>query len=98
LKKRKRKQTRSAVSADNTTISSDIVTINVEDEVGDVESPKATTAPSLGKQAVETRLQASKTQEDPALRTNLMGDLGSHKRMKKAPPKPCKPSLRSATK
>jgi hypothetical protein len=86
------------VTADTTTISSDIETINIEDEEGDVESPKATTALSLGKQAVETPRQASKTQERPASSTDPVGDLGSHKRMKKAPLKPCKPGLRSATK
>jgi hypothetical protein len=104
--KKKRKQTRSAVSADTTTISSDIDTIYIYDEEGDIESPKATTAPSagmprrapsLGKQAVETPCQESKTQEHPGSSIEPMGDLGSHKRAKKAPPKPCKPDLRSAT-
>jgi hypothetical protein len=37
------------VSADTTTtISSDVETIDVEDNEGDVQLPKATTAPSLG--------------------------------------------------
>jgi hypothetical protein len=63
VKKKKRKWTSSAVSLDTTTISSDVETINVDDGEGDVESPKATTAPSArtprravspGKQAVET--------------------------------------------
>jgi hypothetical protein len=107
VKKRKRKRTRSAVSTDTTTISSDVETNNVDDGEGDVMSPKATTAPSAGtprrmvsrgKQAVETPRQASKTQECPASSTDPVGDLGSHKRVKKAPPKPCKPGLRSATK
>jgi hypothetical protein len=30
--------------------------------------------------------------------TDTMGDLGSHKRVKKGPHKPCKPGLRLATK
>jgi hypothetical protein len=47
---------------------------------------------------VETPRQASKTHESPKSSTDPMGDLGSHKRAKKAPPKPCKPDLRSATK
>jgi hypothetical protein len=97
VKKRKGKRTRSAVSVDTATISSDVETIDVDDGVGDVESPKATTALSLGKQAVETPRQASKTQGRPTSSTDPVSDLGSHKRMKKAPPKPCKPGLRSAT-
>jgi hypothetical protein len=54
VKKRRGKRTRSAVSADNTTMSSDIEAIDVEDDEGDVQSPKATTAPLPGKHAVET--------------------------------------------
>jgi hypothetical protein len=42
------KQIRSAVSADTTTFSSDVETIDVGDDEGDVQSPKATTAPSPG--------------------------------------------------
>jgi hypothetical protein len=49
------------VSADTTTISSNIETIDIDDEDGDVQSPKATTAPSPGKQAVETPRPTSKT-------------------------------------
>jgi hypothetical protein len=95
------------VSADTTTINSDIETIDVDDGEGDVKSPKATTAPSAGtprraaspgKQAVETPYHVSKTQERPRSSIDPMGNLGSHKRAKKAPPKPCKPGLRSATK
>jgi hypothetical protein len=86
-KKRKRKRTRSVVSADTTTISFDVETINVDDGEGDVESPKATTAPSLGKQAVVTSRQASKTQGRPTLSIDPVSDLGSHKRAKKVPPK-----------
>jgi hypothetical protein len=97
-KKRNRNQTRSVVSADSTMISFDTKTIDVEDEEGDVESPKATTALSPRKQAVETPRQASKMQERPMSSNDPVGDLGSHKRMNKAPPKPCKPGLSSATK
>jgi hypothetical protein len=84
-------RTRSAVSADMTMISSDVETVDVDDGEADIESPKAMTAPSPGKQVVETPHQASKTQGHPASSTNPVGELGSHKRMKKAPPKPCKP-------
>jgi hypothetical protein len=97
-KRRKRKRTRSVVSADTTKINSDVETIDVDDGEGDVESPKATTAPSPGKQAVETPRQASQTQGRPMSSTDPVSDLGSHKRAKKAPPKPCRPGLRSATK
>jgi hypothetical protein len=81
-----------------TTVSSDVETINVDDGEGDVESPKATAATSSRKQAVETPRQASKMQGCPTSSTDLVSDLGSHKRAKKVPPKPCKPGLRSATK
>jgi hypothetical protein len=73
------------VSADTATISSNIETIDIDDDEGDVQLPKATTAPSPGKQGRST------PSTDPA------DDVGSNKRMKKAPPKPCKPNLRSAT-
>jgi hypothetical protein len=45
-KKRRGKRTRSAVSADTTTKSSDVETIDVEGEEGDMQSPRTTTAPS----------------------------------------------------
>jgi hypothetical protein len=95
------------VSVGTTTVSSDVETIDVDDEEGDVESPSATTAPSTGtprraaspvKQTIEMPRQMSKTQERPKSSTDAMGDLGLHKRAKKTPPKPCKPGLRSATK
>jgi hypothetical protein len=57
-KKMKRKRTRSAVSADTTTISSDVETIDADDGKGDIESLKATTALLPEKQAVETPRQA----------------------------------------
>jgi hypothetical protein len=86
------------VSADTTTISFDIETIDVDDEEGDTQSPTAIEVPSLGKQAVETPRLTSKMQGRSTSSTDPVGDLGSNKRMKKAPPKPCKPCLRSATK
>jgi hypothetical protein len=52
-KKRRGKWTRFAVSTDTTTASSDVETIDVEDDEGDVQSPKATTAPSPRGQAAE---------------------------------------------
>jgi hypothetical protein len=97
-KKRRGKRTRSAVLVDTTTISSDVETIDVDDEEGDAQSPKATRAPSSGKRAVETLRHTSKAQGRSTLSTDPTCDLGSNKRMKKVPPKPCKPGLRSATK
>jgi hypothetical protein len=49
VNKRRSKRTRPAVSVDTTTRSSDIETIDVEKDKGDVQSPEATTAPSLGR-------------------------------------------------
>jgi protein required for attachment to host cells len=86
------------VSADTTTISFDVETINVDDKEGDAQSPKATAALSLGMQAVEMPRQMSKTQGRSMSSTDPAGDLGSNKRMKKTSPKPCKPGLRSAIK
>jgi hypothetical protein len=97
-KKRRGKQTRSTVSADTITISSDVKTIDADDEEGDVQSPKAIAAPSPGKQAMETARPTAKTQGRSTSSTDPAGDVGSNKRMKKALPKPCKPGLRSATK
>jgi hypothetical protein len=83
--KKKRKRTRSEVSADTTAIRSDVKTIDVDDEGGDIESPKAIAASSArtprkaalpGKQAVETPRHAPKTQERPRSSTDLVGDLG----------------------
>jgi hypothetical protein len=48
-KKGRGKRTRSAVSADTTTISPDIETIDIDHEEGDVQLPKATSASSPGK-------------------------------------------------
>jgi hypothetical protein len=81
-----------------TIISSNIETIDIDDEEGDVQSPKATTTPLLGKQAVETPRLMLKTLGRTTSSTNPAGDVGSNKRMKKAPPKTCKLGLRSATK
>jgi hypothetical protein len=97
-KKRRGNRTRSAVSTDTTTVSSDIETINVEDDEGDVQSPKATMALSPGRQAAETPGPTSRTQGRSTSSTDPEGDVGSNKRMKKAPPKPCKPDLSSVTK
>jgi hypothetical protein len=85
------------VSADTTTVSSDVETIDVEDE-GEVQSPKATSASSPGKQAAETPRPTPGAQGRSTSSTDPTADVGSNKRMKKAPPKPCKPDLRSATK
>jgi hypothetical protein len=88
-------------------VSFDVETIDVDDEEGDEESPSTTAAPlagtprraaSLEKQTVEMPRQTSTTQEHPRSSTDMVGDLGLHKRARKAPPKPCMPGLKSATK
>jgi hypothetical protein len=47
-KKKKRKRTRSTVSVDTTTVSSNVETIEVDDDKGDTESLSATAAPYAG--------------------------------------------------
>jgi hypothetical protein len=95
---RRGKRTRSAVSADTTTRSSDVETIDVEEDKGDVQSPKAITAPSLGRLAVDTPDPAPGAQGLSTSSTGPADDARSNKRQKKAPPKPCKPNLRQAVK
>jgi hypothetical protein len=105
--KKKRKRTRSMVSVDTTTVSSDVKTTEVDDEEGDAESPGATGAPSAGtphrvtsmeERVVETSRWTSAIEECPRSIADTVGDPGSRKRAMKAPPKPCKPDLMSATK
>jgi hypothetical protein len=88
-------------------VGSGIETIEVDDDEGEALSLSATVTPSAGtpcmvasteEQAVETPRQKSATEERPRSSADMVGDLGSHKRARKAPPSPCKPSLRSATK
>jgi hypothetical protein len=92
------KQTGSTVSADTTTKSSDVKTIDVDGEEGDVQSPRAITASSPDRQAAETPRPAPGVQGISTSSTGPADDAGSNKRFKKAPPKPCKPNLRLATK
>jgi hypothetical protein len=96
--KRRSEQTRSAVSVDTTTRSSDIETIDVEQDEGNVQSLKATTAPSLGRQAAETPRPAPRAQGLSTSSTSSVDNAGLNKRQKKAPPKPYKPNLRPAVK
>jgi hypothetical protein len=88
-------------------VSSSVETIEVNNEEGDTESSGATAAPSAGtprragsiqEQAAETPRRTSVIEERPRSSADTVGDLGSHKRERKAPLKPCKPGLRSATK
>jgi hypothetical protein len=97
-KKRRGKWTRSEVSVDTISKSSDVETTDVEEDEGDVQSPKATTVPSPGRWAAETPRPAPGAQGLSTSSTVPADDAGSNKKLKKAPPKPCKPSLRSATK
>jgi hypothetical protein len=86
------------VSVDTTTKSSDVETIDLEEDEGDVQLSKATTAPSLGSQAAETPRSAPGVLGLPTSSTSPADNAGSNKRLRKAPPKPCKPNLRSETK
>jgi hypothetical protein len=79
-------------------MSFDIEAINIEDDEGDVQLPKATTAPSPGRQEAETPRPALGAQGRSTSSTGPVDDVGSNKKLKNAPPKPCKPDLRSATK
>jgi hypothetical protein len=106
-KKKKRKRTRPKLSMDTAMVSSSVETIEVDHEEGDAESPGATVAPSMGaprravsteEQVVETPRQASATEERPRSSADTVGDHGLHKRARKAPIKPYKAVLRSATK
>jgi hypothetical protein len=91
-KKKKQKRTRSTVSVDTTIVSSDVETIEVDDDEGDTESPSATAAPSAGtprkaasmeEQAVGTPRQTLATQERSRSSIDVVGDLGSHKRLER---------------
>jgi hypothetical protein len=86
------------VSADTTTRSSNVETIDVEEDEGNVQSPKATTAPSPRKQAAETPYPTPGVQGLSTSSIDPADNARSNKRLKKAPPKPCKPNLRSVTK
>jgi hypothetical protein len=97
-KKRRGKRIRSTLSADTATMSSDVEAIDVEDDESDVQSPKATTGPSPVGQAAETPRPTPEVQGRSTSNTGLADDVGSKKRLKKAPPRPCKPGLRLATK
>jgi hypothetical protein len=97
-KKKRGKQTRFAVSANTTTKSSDVETIDVEEDEGDVQSPRATMIPSPGRQAAEMPHPTPGVQGLSTSSTGPVDDAGSNKRLKKAAPKPCKPGLRLGTK
>jgi hypothetical protein len=58
-KKRRGKRTRSTVSGDTTTKSFDVETIDVEEDEGDVQSPRATTATSPGTGAAHVKHRRS---------------------------------------
>jgi hypothetical protein len=88
-------------------VSSSVETINIDDEEDNAKSPSAVTAPSVGtprraastgERAVETPRRTSTMEERPRPSADTVGNLGSQKRARKSPPKPCKPGLRSATK
>jgi hypothetical protein len=91
--KRRGKRTRSAVSANTTMKSSDVETIDVEEDEGDVQSPRATTVPSQGRRAAETPRPAPGAQVLSTSSTGPTDDAGSNKRLKKARPSLASPAL-----
>jgi hypothetical protein len=106
-KKKKRKRAEPSASADTTTVSSDVEIINVEDEEDDAKSPSATMVPPAEMPRKATTMEGKSSQTPRKVATSeehlrsgadVLGDAGSQKRAKKAPPKPYKPGLRSATK
>jgi hypothetical protein len=68
------------MSVDTSTRSSDVETINVEEDEGGVQSLKAITAPSLGRRAVETPRPTPGVQGLSTSSTGLADDVGSKKR------------------
>jgi hypothetical protein len=96
------------VSVYTAPVSSGVETIDIaDDEEDDTELPSATATPSAGtpcransteEQVVEMPRWTSTAEEHARLSADTVGDLGSHKRVRKTPPKPCKPVIRSATK
>jgi hypothetical protein len=95
------------VSADTTIVSFSIETINIDDEEDDAKSLDAVADPSTEmphkvvsaeERVTETPSRTSMTEECPRSGPNSLGDAGSQKRARKAPPKPCKFGIRSASK
>jgi hypothetical protein len=106
-KKKKRKSVGPTVLVNTAMVISGVETIDVgDDEEDDAASPGATAAPSAGtprraamteELAMEMPRRTSTTEERPRSSADAVGNLGSHNRERKAPSKPCKPGLRSAT-
>jgi hypothetical protein len=99
-KKKKRKRTGPTVSTDTTTVSSDVETINVEDEEDDTKSPSEATIPSAGtprkaasteEWATETPRRTSMIEECPRSGAETLGNTGSQKRATKAHRSPASP-------
>jgi hypothetical protein len=95
------------VSAKTTMVSSNVETIDVDEEEDDAKLPSAPKvlptdtlrkATTMEGQASETRRKVSTTEERSSLGVDILGDAGSQKRARRAPPKPIKPGLRSASK
>jgi hypothetical protein len=90
--KKKRKRVALAVSVDTAMASADVETIDNDDEDED-KSPDASTGPA-------TKILRKVAGEEERSRSvaDVPDNTGSHKRVKKAPPKPVKPVLWSASK
>jgi hypothetical protein len=105
-KKKKRKRDGPTVSSDTTTVSSGVETINVEEEE-DVKSPDMATVPhaetppkvaATEERVMETPRRAVAAVERSWSGADVLGEVGSQKRVRRAPHKPIKPGLRSASK
>jgi hypothetical protein len=104
--KKKRKRTGPIVSADTVTVSSDVETIYIEEEDNTKSPGAATTVPAemprkvavTEDRAVETSGKVVTAEKRSRSGTDILGDVGSQKRARKAPPKPIKLGLRSASK
>jgi uncharacterized protein (DUF1800 family) len=86
---------------------SDVETINIEEEEDDARSPSAAMMPptetpskvtAAEERATETPRKAVAAEGHSRSDADVSSDAGSQKRAKKAPPKPIKSELRSASK
>jgi hypothetical protein len=80
------------VSSDTATVSSDVETINVEEEEEDAKLPNVVTVPP----AKTPRKVAE--EERSRLGADVLGDTRSQKRATRAPPEPVKAGLKSSSK
>jgi hypothetical protein len=106
-KKKIRKRADPAASTDTAAVSSNVETINVDDEEDDARSPSAAMVPAtemphkaaaVEERATEMPYKAATMEERSRWGVNILEDAGSYKRAIRAPPKHMKPGFRSASK